>query len=169
MTSSDTEASEGRLQLQGRGRRGARLHECSTELEVPFHDVDALRIVWHGHYYKYMEIARTQLLRSRKLDVKDLISLGHGLLVIESACRHTAPLRYGDRVRIAAWFGDVTHRILIAYELSNLSLGVRSARGHTTLVATTPTGEMLHRTPDSIAARLLPRGPSTDELQGATR
>ena len=24
----------------------------SVELEVPFHDVDSLHIVWHGHYYK---------------------------------------------------------------------------------------------------------------------
>ncbi|MEZ4452430.1 MAG: hypothetical protein R3B09_23395 [Nannocystaceae bacterium] len=33
----------------------SRLHEVSVDFEVPFHDVDALRIVWHGHYYKYME------------------------------------------------------------------------------------------------------------------
>ena len=49
-----------------RARRGQRLHETSVEIEVPFHDVDALRIVWHGHYYKYLELARTQLLRSRE-------------------------------------------------------------------------------------------------------
>ena len=24
--------------------------------QVPFHDVDALHIVWHGHYYKYLEV-----------------------------------------------------------------------------------------------------------------
>ena len=25
---------------------------------MPFHDVDALHVVWHGHYYKYLELAR---------------------------------------------------------------------------------------------------------------
>ncbi len=50
-------------------RRGMpRLHETSIEFEVPFHDVDALRVVWHGHYYKYLELARTALFRSSGLD-----------------------------------------------------------------------------------------------------
>jgi len=34
-------------------------HAIEIRLEVPFHDVDALRIVWHGHYLKYLELART--------------------------------------------------------------------------------------------------------------
>ncbi|MDH3602364.1 MAG: hypothetical protein OEU26_22345, partial [Candidatus Tectomicrobia bacterium] len=25
--------------------------------EVPFHDVDMMGVVWHGHYYKYFELA----------------------------------------------------------------------------------------------------------------
>ena len=44
-----------------------RLHEVHVDLEVPFHDVDVLQIVWHGHYYKYMELGRTALLRARGL------------------------------------------------------------------------------------------------------
>ena len=31
--------------------------ESSTIVEVPFFDVDSMRIVWHGHYLKYFEIA----------------------------------------------------------------------------------------------------------------
>ena len=38
-----------------------RLRETSVELEVPFHDIDGMGIVWHGHYFKYLEIARTKL------------------------------------------------------------------------------------------------------------
>ena len=78
--------------------------ETSIELEVPFHDVDPMGVVWHGHYYKYLELARTELLRSRRLDVPDLLELGLGFIMIESGCRYAAPLRYGDRVRVAAWF-----------------------------------------------------------------
>ena len=36
-----------------------RLHETRVEHEVPFHDVDMTLRVWHGHYYKYLELART--------------------------------------------------------------------------------------------------------------
>lgn len=121
---------------------------------MPFHDVDALRVVWHGHYYKYLELARTRLLRSRRLDVADLLELGVAFVMIESGCRYAAPLRYGDRVRVSAWFRDVKHRLFIAYEASNLTSGRRVARGHTVLATTDCEGRMLLRTPPSVLERL---------------
>jgi len=68
-----------------------RLHALSIDLEVPFHDVDGLQVVWHGHYLKYFELARTALMRSRHLDVQDLTALGYRQLVVETQCRHTFP------------------------------------------------------------------------------
>ena len=29
-----------------------------TEILVPFFDVDTMHVVWHGHYVKYLEVAR---------------------------------------------------------------------------------------------------------------
>ena len=124
------------------------------ELEVPFHDVDALRIVWHGHYYKYLELARTALMRSRALDAHHFSELGFGLVMMETRCRHTAPLRYGDRFRVRAWFQDVEHRIHIAYEIQNLTTGKRAARARTVLVTTDAGGGLLLVTPSSVLEKL---------------
>ena len=33
-----------------------------TEIEVPFFDCDSMHIIWHGHYVKYLEVARCELL-----------------------------------------------------------------------------------------------------------
>ena len=49
------------------------LHKTQVELEIPFHDVDLQRVVWHGHYYKYFEMARTKLLRSLDLDAGEIV------------------------------------------------------------------------------------------------
>ena len=99
--------------MSGDGKR----HVVSVELEVPFHDVDSLNIVWHGHYYKYVEIARTALMRSVQLDNDQLRALGCGLVMGETQCKHTGVLRYGDRFRVDAWFKDVSQRLCIAYEV----------------------------------------------------
>jgi acyl-CoA thioester hydrolase len=133
---------------------GPRLLECSVELEIPFHDVDTLGVVWHGHYYKYLELARTQLLRSCQLDVSDLMELRFGLVVIESSCRYVSPLHYADRARVTAWFRDVKHRLFVSYEVLNLTRAVRAARAHTILVAMSLRGEMFHRTPAEIDQRV---------------
>ena len=33
-------------------------------VEVPFFDVDSMDVVWHGHYVKYLELARCALLHA---------------------------------------------------------------------------------------------------------
>lgn len=131
-----------------------RLRETSVEIEVPFHDIDGLGIVWHGHYYKYFELARTRLLRSVALDAGDIIGPRYRFLVVESHCRHVAALRYGDCVRVSAWFGDVRHRIRIVYEAIHLGTGRRAARGHTILATTDLEGRLLLETPRGIVERI---------------
>jgi acyl-CoA thioester hydrolase len=147
-------ASDGSDTAAASRRRGRRIRPVAVELEVPFHDVDALRIVWHGHYYKYLELARTRLFRECGLDIGDLIGPRYRFLMIESGCRYAAPLSYGDRVRVDAWFRDVAHRLNIGYEITNLTEARRAARGHTVLATTDPEGRLLLRTPDAILERI---------------
>lgn len=126
----------------------------AVELQVPFHDVDALHIVWHGHYLKYLEIARTELMRSHRLDVADLVEAGFGQMVIETKCRYAFPLRYGDRFRVEAWFNDVENRLNVGFEITNLTHNRRSLHGHTILVTVDGAGRMLLETPDELLRRL---------------
>jgi len=134
--------------------RGPRLHETSVELEVPFHHVDALRIVWHGRYFEYFEHARTALMRSRGLDVPDLAALRVRLVVVESQCRHVFPLYCGDRIRVTAWFQDFARRLLVRYELTNLTHGRIAARGHTALASLNDEGGLRLETPPEIVRRI---------------
>jgi len=121
---------------------------------VPFHDVDGLRVVWHGHYFKYLEVARTRLLRSCGLDLGDVVGARYGFVVIDARCRHVAPLRYRDLVEIRAWFRDVKYRLCIEYEILNLTTRTRAARAHTVLASTDLEGGLLVRTPPEILERV---------------
>ena len=97
-----------------------------VEHVVPFHDVDLTARVWHGHYYKYFEMARSALFAAHDLEDRSLIPGRYALYVVETRCRHTGPLRYGDRLRTSAWFRDTTHRLAIDYEVANLTQGERA-------------------------------------------
>lgn len=131
-----------------------RRHETTVEHEVPFRDVDIAQVAWHGHYYGYFELARSKLLRERKLDVRDLMELGYGLFVIDSHCRYVGALFYGDQIRITAWLKDTRHRIHIAYEIENLTQKSRAARGRTLLATTDANRKLLIETPREIRDRL---------------
>lgn len=122
--------------------------------EVPFHDVDPLLIVWHGHYFKYFEIARTELFRRHRIDGTDLLQLGYRFVIGHSECRHIAPLTYGDRFETRAWFLDVEHRVHVAYEVKDLGNQRRVARARTELVTTDAAGTLLLETPKAILDRI---------------
>lgn len=134
-------------------RRGLNA-EVSVELEVPFHDVDMLRVVWHGHYYKYFEVARTALLRKYQLDGQSLLDTGYMFLVIESHCRHVSPLKFGDKFRVGAAFKDLEFRLNMAFEIHNLTHDRRVAYGYTTLATIDREGQLMLRTPDVIRSRI---------------
>ena len=130
---------------------------CQTEveIEVPFRHVDLMGVVWHGHYFEYLEEARTALLRARSLDAGDLIGGRYAFFVIESRCRYAYPLFYRDRMRVAAWIQDVRHRVFIRYEITNLTRERRCARAHTILATTDLERNLLLETPEEIRQRLL--------------
>ncbi len=127
---------------------------ASMEFEVPFHDTDPLGIVWHGHYLKYFEIARTKLLRSWGLDARDVMGMGFRVVVAETRCRHAFPLHYGDRFRVDVWLVDFHYRLLLAYEVWNLTHNRRSARGRTSLVCTDLNGELRLATPEPFLDKM---------------
>ena len=131
------------------------LPRVAVDLEVPFHDVDPLRIAWHGHYAKYFELARTVLLRSRRLDVPDFVELGYRLYMGEMRCRFIQPLRYGELFRVEAWFKEIEPRLLVAYRITEGASGRLCTRAHTTLVFTDHDGKLLMETPRAILDRLL--------------
>jgi acyl-CoA thioester hydrolase len=133
----------------------------SIELEIPFHDVDVLEVAWHGHYPKYLELARTAFVRSRRLDTAEMRSLGYRFYVSEYFLRHVAPLRYGDRVRVHAWPVEIENRIRIAYQIQNLTLAKLAAQGWTVLVSTDADGELCLETPPPILERLRAPGPGS--------
>ena len=131
-----------------------RLHETRALLDVPFHHVDALGIVWHGHYPKYFAAAGMALLRKLALDGGELIGERYRLVVIETACRHAFPLRYADRVAVTAWIADYERRLVIRYDVRNLTHDRRAAHGYTTLATLDADGRLRLETPGEIIARI---------------
>lgn len=119
--------------------------------EVPFHDVDMMGVVWHGHYYKYFELARTALFRQFRCDAEQLRALGLALPVIDSHCRYVTSLTYGMRVRATATLVETEFRLTVDYELAEATSGQKLARGRTTqAVVRYADGQLLLPVPPAI-------------------
>jgi len=122
----------------------------SISHQVQFHDVDCFGIVWHGHYYKYFELARTALYRAHGAD-----DAGHQEFlfpVIESYCRYAEPLAYGQQLTLSASFYEWEYYILIKYAIFDQKSTRRVAYGHTKQAVCDLQKNLLGCVPESVVA-----------------
>lgn len=108
---------------------------ASVEVEVPFHDVDAMNVAWHGHYVKYFEIARCALLRRFDYDYPQMMASGYMWPVVDCHLRYVRPALYGQRLIVTATLLEYENRLRIGYEIRDAASGERLTRGSTVQVA----------------------------------
>jgi len=108
---------------------------AEAEIDIPFFDVDPMRVVWHGHYVKYFEVARCALLRSIDYDYPQMEASGYLWPVVEIYLRYVRPARYGRRVLVRAQLLEYENRLKIGYVISERESGERLTKGWSVQVA----------------------------------
>jgi len=77
-------------------------------LSVYFEDTDAFGIVYYANYLKFMERARSDMLRAVGVDqAAELSASGSAYAVVEVAIRYRQPARLGDDLRIISTVDQV--------------------------------------------------------------
>lgn len=109
--------------------------KAEVEIQVPFHDVDAMHYVWHGHYYKYYEVVRTKLFQSIDYDVLQMKASGYSWPIIETSCKYVQPMLYNQLIQVSAKIQEYENRLKIIYRISDAKTDEKLATGHTTQVA----------------------------------
>ncbi|MDO3557836.1 acyl-CoA thioesterase [Ralstonia pseudosolanacearum] len=108
---------------------------ANARIEVPFHDVDAMAVCWHGHYLKYFEIGRAALLRAFDYDYPEMRASGYLWPVVEAHLKYIKPATYGQRIEVRATLIEYENRLKIGYEIADCASGQRLTKGHTIQVA----------------------------------
>lgn len=129
---------------------------AEVQIEIPFHDVDVMGIVWHGHYLKYFEIARTALMRKARLDLEAMALTGCAWPVVTCEIKYIKPLRYGQIIRVDAQFLEYEDRLKIAYTVLDPESGERLSRATTVQLAVDArTGDLSSGTPQPVIAAIV--------------
>jgi acyl-CoA thioester hydrolase len=107
----------------------------TAEIEVAFHDVDLMAVVWHGHYFKYLETARWQLMNRLGYGLAAMRDSGYLWPIIETHVRHIRSAVYGDRIAVTASLVEWQCRLAINYLIIDAQSRARVARARTVQVA----------------------------------
>lgn len=109
--------------------------KSETIIEVPFHDVDLMRVAWHGHYAKYFEIARCELLDKIDYNVPQMEASGYAWPVIDMRIRYAHPLMFQQKIKVIATLVEWENRLKVEYLIEDLASGKRLTKGYTVQVA----------------------------------
>lgn len=109
----------------------------STEiqLDVRFSEVDAMHIVWHGHYLQYLEAGREAFGRRYGLGYEALTRTGYGAPIVELEISYKQSLRYGDAVLVETrYVPTAAAKICLQYRLRHARTGRTVCTARTTQV-----------------------------------
>jgi len=125
---------------------------ASVRRKVPFYDVDMMRVVWNGHYWKYFEEARQALFTQQGITSFDE-SEGKGWVfpVIRSEVKYIHPLRLDDEFICTATLKEARVKIVVDFEITRVADGKVCARGRSEQAAVkVPEGEMAFMIPHEV-------------------
>ena len=108
---------------------------AETEVQVQFFDLDPMEVVWHGHYVKYLEMARCALLDTIDYNYTQMKASGYAWPVIDMHLRYVDSARFGQRLKVRAEIAEWENRLKIDYLITDAASGNRLLRGSTTQVA----------------------------------
>ena len=106
-----------------------------TEIVVPFFDVDSMHVVWHGHYVKYLEVARCALLDKIGHNYNAMREAGYAWPVIDMQLRYVRGAVFGQTINVRASLVEWENRLKINYLITDLASGERMTRASTVQVA----------------------------------
>jgi len=126
---------------------------AEIDVEVRFHDVDMVGVVWHGHYLRYLENARWALMNRIGFGLDRMLESGIGWPIVELHTKYVSPARFGDRLRVRASLLEWESRLVIHYLATRDGDGGRVLRARTVQVAVdVRSGELRFASPPDFVA-----------------
>ncbi len=127
----------------------------SIEVVPAFFDIDVMEIVWHGHYVKYLELARCALLQRYDYDYPAMKASGYAWPIVEMKLKYVRSAAFGQPLNVRARIIEWENRLRIDYLITDKFSGQKLTSAQTTQVAVNvASGEMCYVCPPVLFERL---------------
>jgi len=93
-----------------------------NNIKVRFSEVDAMQIVWHGNYVKFLEDGREAFGKQYGLGYYDVYEKGYLTPIVKVDLDYKKQVRYGDELQIKTIFRNVdAAKICFDYEIRRMA------------------------------------------------
>ncbi|MHB0876858.1 MAG: acyl-CoA thioesterase [Anaerolineae bacterium] len=113
-----------------------------ARLRVRYAETDAMGYVYHGNYFVWFEVGRSEYYRVTVGEDPGDFFRRFGMPVIEASARYHSPCRYDDAIVVATRVADLKSRALrFEYEIRREDDGALLTTGQTTHVCVDGSGK----------------------------
>ncbi len=120
------------------------MKRVAIEYEIPFFDVDAYRIVWHGNYPKYIEMSRCALLKEIGCPYSVMEENGFFFPIVDIQVKYVKPLLFEQKVVIESWPVEWENRLIIKYVIKDKATGEVFTKARTKQFAVSVADHVTH-------------------------
>ncbi|MEI6766140.1 MAG: acyl-CoA thioesterase [Bacteroidota bacterium] len=121
-------------------------------IKVRFNEVDSLKIVWHGHYLKYLEDGREAFGEKYGIGYLDVYDAGLATPLVKVDINYKKILQYGDNVIVEARYVNTeAAKVIFDYTLFKEATGEIVATAQTIQVFIDKNGELVLTLPPFYA------------------
>ena len=89
-----------------------RTRTSRIEYRVPFYDTDAMGVVHHANYVRYLELSRVGFLREHDEPYQHYVAQGYHVVVTRVDIRLRQPSRFDDLLAVTCWLERVRNASL---------------------------------------------------------
>jgi acyl-CoA thioester hydrolase len=123
---------------------------------VDYSETDQQSVVYHARYLVWLDVARTEHLRTTGMSYREIEAAGYQLMVSELSIRYRRPARYDDPVRVRVWVKEAaSRRVTFGYAVEHDETDDLLATA-TTALFIVDASQRLTRFPEDVFTRLVP-------------
>ena len=125
-------------------------------IKAQMYDLDAMGVVWHGNYVRFLEQARCELLDRIGFNYVQMQASGHLWPIVDMRLKYVRPIRFGQEIVVTATMAEWRNRLKIEYRIRDQLSGEVLTKAHTVQVAVVAaTGELLLESPPALTEKMV--------------
>ena len=114
-----------------------------VQVRVRYQETDQMGVVYHGNYFTFFEIGRTEYLRNSGYTYRNMEEEGTFAVVVKAECAYHKGAKYDDLLTIKTTIKRLT-RVKIEYEHQIFRDSELLVTGHITLAFVDAQGKICH-------------------------
>jgi acyl-CoA thioester hydrolase len=127
----------------------------AVDFQVEFYDVDAMKVVWHGNYARYLEAARMALYDKLGYGYNEMEASGYAWPVVDLHIKYLRPARLGQKLRATAELDEWENRVVMDFTVMDAATGEKLTKARCVQVAVDArNGEMQFVTPEAFQSKV---------------